>query len=96
MLKNKIDRIYEKEAFRMLRDAAEKGDAFAQLYLGFCYSYGIGIVNKIDKENVDEKAIKWLRRAAKQGYRKAHRELRIVYGSIDDDDEPAKQPSSDY
>lgn len=70
---------YEKEAFDMLNEAAEKGNEFAQLYLGYCYSYGVGNVSKIDKDNNDEKAEKWLRKASEQGNEQAQHHLGLVY-----------------
>lgn len=70
----------------MLNDAAEEGNEFAQLYLGFCYSYGVGIVHKVDRNKADNKAEKWLWRAAKQGNKKARRELEFLYSSWEDED----------
>ena len=70
---------YEKEAFDMLHEAAENGNEFAQLYLGYCYSYGVGTVSKIDKDNNDEKAEKWLRKASEQGNEQAQHHLGLVY-----------------
>lgn len=45
--------------------AAEQGDAQAQFNLGVCYIFGAGVVpNK-------QEAMKWLRKAAKQGHPQA-------------------------
>ena len=48
------------QAFKVLKDLAEKGIAIAQLYLGDCYANGNGVV-------LDSKAaVKWYRAAADQ------------------------------
>lgn len=84
--KNKVYDRYEEEAFEILQDAAENGDERVQLYLGMCYSYGLGLVNKVDKDKDGKKAEKWLWKAAKQGNKDARRELEILYESLNDEE----------
>jgi TPR repeat protein/Zn-dependent protease with chaperone function len=50
------------KAFRLFKQAAEKGDAEAQVQLGVCYDDGIGT-----DEN-DALALRWYQKAADQGY----------------------------
>ena len=58
-------RLYEEEnyveAVECFRDAAERGYAEAQFYLGYCYENGEGVARDY------EKAAKWYRDAADQG-----------------------------
>jgi TPR repeat protein len=44
------------------RQAAERGDAYAQCSLGECYYYGDGVPQDFDE------AGKWYRKSAEQGY----------------------------
>ena len=70
----------EIEAFDMLHDAAESGNEFAQLYLGFCYHLGAGVVASVDPcKDGTEKAEKWLWKAYKQGNVKAGKYLAEIY-----------------
>ena len=61
----------------ILRQAAEAGDAHAQLNLGLCYENGRGV----SRDAVQ--AIKWLRRAAEQGFDEAQYELGCCYNGDD-------------
>ena len=57
------------------RKAAEQGDANAQLWIGYCYENGDGIVK--DKAE----AIKWYRKAAEQGNQQAILALKKLEGA---------------
>ena len=76
-LYNKGDEYYNQsnytEAVKYYRQAAEKGNADAQLQLGYCYETGKGLA-----ENATE-AFKWYRKAAEQGNRIAQSNLSNCY-----------------
>jgi TPR repeat protein len=61
------------EAAKLLRKAAEKGHAEAQLLLGNCYFSGEGV-----KQDVVE-AAKWWKKAAEQGLADAQGILGVCY-----------------
>lgn len=74
----RIEDIYDKAVVNgrdinwFMREAT-KGDVSAQLHLGRCYYYGIGL-------NVNyEEAVKWFLRASEQGYALANRYLGECY-----------------
>jgi TPR repeat protein len=56
-----------------LRQAAEQGDAKAQLLLGVCYEYGEGVAKDMAQ------AAEWYRKAAEQGDADAQRNLGVCY-----------------
>jgi hypothetical protein len=56
-------------AMKWLEKAAAKGEPDAQYFLGNMYRKGLG-VNKSSAE-----AVKWFRLAAKQGHKKARKQL---------------------
>lgn len=60
------------EALRYFTEAAEMGDAHSQATVGYMYEQGLGT----DK-NMPE-AIKWIEKAAEQGYEKAIKYLEIL------------------
>lgn len=60
------------DVFGLFRQAAERGDADAQYYLGTCYRYG----EHVGKD--DAKALYWYRRAASQGHIKAQEVLQVL------------------
>ncbi|MBE6074259.1 MAG: hypothetical protein E7202_06980 [Selenomonas ruminantium] len=62
-----------KEAVRLLQQAAEQGDAEAQLWLGFCYEEGCGIAQDA------KKAVDCYKRAARVGLARAQFELGACY-----------------
>jgi len=62
-------------ALREWRPLAEKGNAGAQLNLGFMYDNGYGV-----SQNYKE-AIKWYRKAAEQGNDRAQYNLGLMYDS---------------
>jgi len=74
-----FDRTNEKERLKL---AAEKGDATAQLNLGFWYSEGGGGVGASHEKN-HEQAAKWYKLAADQGHADAieelHQTIRVLY-----------------
>ena len=51
----------EAEAFQWIRLAAENGDTWAQLQIGWRHQYGIGT------ETNETEAVLWFQKAAKQG-----------------------------
>ena len=57
----------------LLKILAEKGDAEAQLNLGYCYDMGKGVAE--DKAE----AVKWYRKAADQGDTQAQYNLGVCY-----------------
>ena len=59
-----------KEAVMWYRRAAEQGQAEAQFFLGACYGAGKGVPQDV------EVAVKWIRKAAKQGNELAIKTLR--------------------
>ena len=61
------------EAVKLLSEAAEKGDALAQTYLGLCYDWGRGVDEDLAK------AAELYRKAAKQGEMYAQRNLGLCY-----------------
>ena len=66
-------RVQQKGAVAQYREAAEQGDAEAQLCLGACYYAGKGV-----EKNLAE-AVKWLRKAAEQGHAMAQYRLGDCY-----------------
>ena len=63
----------ESAVVRMLREAAERGDADAQYMLGYMYAHGDGVPED------DAEAVRWLRLAAEQGITEAHTALGLSY-----------------
>jgi TPR repeat protein len=63
------------EALRIYRDGAEKGDARAQVRLGWLYLRGLGVSRD------DAEALHWFRKAAEQGEPHAAATLGQMYGS---------------
>ncbi len=61
-----------KEAAKWYRLAADQGDVYAQMHLGFAFKNGEGVLQDY------EEAAKWLRLAADQGYAAAHRALDLL------------------
>ena len=61
------------EAVKYYRQAAEKGNANAQLQLGYCYDKGKGV-----QQNYEE-AFKWFKKSAEQGYDVAENRLGTYY-----------------
>lgn len=61
-----------KTAYQLIKPQAEKGDAAAQLFLGFMYDEGKGVPQDFDE------AAKWYRRAAKQGNKTAQHNLDLM------------------
>ncbi|HEX3716502.1 MAG TPA: trypsin-like peptidase domain-containing protein [Verrucomicrobiae bacterium] len=59
--------------FEGIRANAEKGDALAQCYLGWCYYTGQGVA----KDDVE--AVKWNRKAAEQNCARAQFDLAFLY-----------------
>jgi hypothetical protein len=57
-----------------IRPLAEQGQAKWQYFLGTCYEAGIGGVSRDDAE-----ALKWLRKAAEQGYAGAFKDMAYMY-----------------
>lgn len=76
------------EAVSLWQPLAEQGDADAQLFLGFAYKTGRGVVQDA------EAASRWYRRAAAQGLPEAQWELGLRYelgiGVQQDTDEAAR------
>jgi TPR repeat protein len=66
----------DEKAFEYFRDAAERGHASAQNWLGFMYDRGRGVVQD------DAKAVEWYRKSAEQGNAHAQNSLgdRYHYG----------------
>lgn len=69
---NKAERLYKK-ALLPLREEASGGDLYAQVDLALMYEFG-KVVKKDDVE-----ALRWYRRAAKQGYARAQTHLGWKY-----------------
>ena len=63
----------ESAVIRMLREAAERGDADAQYMLGYMYAHGDGVPED------DAEAVRWFRLAAEQGITEAHTALGLSY-----------------
>lgn len=61
--------------FEDTKARAEKGDALAQLNLGYCYNTGQGVT----KDEVE--AVKWYRKAAEQGNAQAQDSLGVCYSN---------------
>ncbi len=68
-LRKKASTWYHK-AVEQYRKAAEQGDDEAQIKLGDCYRYGIGV------EKNDDEATKWFRLAASQGNERATEKMK--------------------
>ena len=62
-----------KDAWAKLTPLAEEGNTEAQLYLGFMYDDGLGVVRD------DAEAVKWYRSAAKAGHAEARYNLGWMY-----------------
>ena len=56
-----------------LRKDAERGDADAQWFLGYCYEKGKGVAKDYTE------AVKWYRKSAEQGYAEAQFDLGLCY-----------------
>ncbi|HTL54851.1 MAG TPA: PEGA domain-containing protein [Candidatus Limnocylindrales bacterium] len=65
----------EHKLFNQIKARAEKGDAAAQLQLGFLYTTGTGVAPDL------EKAFKWHRKAAQQGLPQAQYQLGLEFAS---------------
>jgi TPR repeat protein len=63
------------DAAAKIRPLAEQGEAKWQYFLGTCYESGIGGVERDYAE-----ALKWLRKAAEQGYGDALADMAYMYG----------------
>ena len=63
------------KAVEWFRKAAERGNANAQCYLGYCFKDGVGV----DKNYTE--AVKWFRKAAEQGNDVAQVNLGVCYES---------------
>ena len=63
------------KAVEWYRKAAERGNANAQCYLGYCFKDGVGV----DKNYTE--AVKWFRKAAEQGNDVAQVNLGVCYES---------------
>lgn len=61
------------EAVKWYKKAADKGDAYAQYFLGWMYDNGLGVVQSYSE------AIKWYRNSAEQGYASAQNDLGWMY-----------------
>lgn len=61
-----------RQAFLRLEPVAKAGNAEAQYAIAYMYFYGRGVVE--DREE----AIKWMKRAASQGFAKASEALKII------------------
>lgn len=66
------------EAVRWYREAAEQGDAEAQMHLGSLYLYGVGVPQDAGE------AEKWVRRAAEKGNPEAQHNMGTFYIGQDD------------
>ena len=62
-------------AAKLVRKAADKGDAAAQLFLGVLYAQGVGVPKD------DKQAIVWWRKAAEQGHAGAQSNLGVKYAN---------------
>ena len=69
-----------KTAYQLIKPQAEKGDAVAQFIVGYMYDEGKGVPKDYDE------AVKWYRRAAKQGNKEAQHNL----GLMGDQDQVSK------
>lgn len=49
------------EAYRLIKDAAEKGNRYGELWLGICYHDGIGVEKDLTK------AFRWFQSSAEKG-----------------------------
>lgn len=65
------------EAFPILKQAAEMGNAEAQYNLGYCYRAGLGV------EQNTEKGIEWFDKSAKQGFNDGLYQMMMAYGNGD-------------
>jgi S1-C subfamily serine protease len=63
------------QLFEQQKAEAEKGDASAQAYLGYCYREGKGVA----KDDIE--AIKWFRKAAEQGNASGQSNLAFYYNT---------------
>ena len=61
-----------KTAYQLIKPQAEKGDAVAQFFLGYLYDEGKGVPQDYDE------AVKWYRKAAKQGNKEARHNLDLM------------------
>jgi len=64
--------------FESLKALAEKGDARAQLILGYMYQIGEDPIDGGPQEDYQE-AVKWFRKAAQQGIARAQHTLGLMY-----------------
>ncbi|MDP6905202.1 MAG: tetratricopeptide repeat protein [Verrucomicrobiota bacterium] len=64
--------------FESLKTLAEKGDARAQLILGYMYQIGEDPIDGGPQEDYQE-AVKWFRKAAQQGIARAQHTLGLMY-----------------
>jgi TPR repeat protein len=62
------------EPEKWFRQEAEKGNADAQYFLGWLYTYGSG-----DLKQDESEAVKWWQKSAEQGFAEAQYELGIAY-----------------
>lgn len=61
------------KAYSLIRDAAEKGNRYGQLMLGYCYEDGIGV-----EKNLSE-SFNWYKRSAEQGNVLAQYQMSLFY-----------------
>ena len=64
-----------KEAVKLLRLSAERGNTLAQYNLGVMYTQGLGVPQD------DNKAVKWYRLAAEQGHAEAQLIVGVMYSN---------------
>ena len=62
-------------AAKLVRKAADDGNAKAQLFLGLMYETGTGVPKD------DQQAVAWSRKAAEQGHAAAQRSLGVMYAN---------------
>jgi len=71
------DKLFQKEDFagaaKLMRQSAELGDAWGQMYYGGCLKKGIGVDQDMPA------AVEWFRKSADQGYAVACYELGVCY-----------------
>lgn len=76
-LLRQADELFQKEdyagAAKLMRQAAELGNAWGQMYYGGCLKKGIGV------EQDMAAAVEWFRKSADQGYAVAYYELGVCY-----------------
>jgi TPR repeat protein len=87
--RKEIEQMYrDPEAVKWFRQAAEAGDALAQLWVGRMFAHGLQVAKD------EREAVKWYRRAADQGNSSAQNNLAAMYrnglGVVKDQEEAVK------